>query len=397
MKKIILSLIGLAFCGSLLAQTEEQWIDVRDRGEQINYPIVSQDHHLTFQGVSLGSDPEDFIRLLRQKGQDLGLNGNIPDGLSTGLSIGGYRIFDGGIREDCGFLYNLYASCTGFKSYEEAKKICLDIAKKFDKAYPIHMKDEKVFRDESSDLMNICSWRIFSNDKKYYLGAITLGITYSTQLYHSGYSIDIDYYDAFNLTQHDGISAGVFNISELATGFCQSCYLILDEDMLTFCVEKDGKQGVLYAYGADRSAILDYLNDASIDKVSKRNKLISYLRSIPFMDSDVPCGTALCFLGERKWDWYVKQQRELAALAKQQENNQRQQSTQKQQYGFGDMLMEMIFSKDEINYHKSLGTYDFLKGGMRGIMNSVGGNGGSYMDSLSPSQRAVIHEHDNGK
>lgn len=397
MKKIILFFIALAFCGSLLAQEERERIERRDRGEQVEQStegsIISQHHHLSFQGISFGNNSDTFKKLLHKKQPDVFFE---EDGYIRDLIIGGHSIFDGGIHESNNQVSSLYASCTGLESYQKARSICLDIGKKYDKAYPIHIKDEKAFRDESGDIMHVCRWLIFSNDKKYYIGSINMTITYSTQLYSSGYSINISYGDAYNLADYEGIASGFFDISELTAGFCQSCYLILDGDMLTFCVEKDGKRGILYAYGADRSAIVEYLNDESIDNATKSNKITSYLRSIPFMNSEIPCCTGLCFVGKKQWDWYAKQQRELAALAKQQENQQRQQSSQKQ-YGFGDMLMEMIFSKDEINYHKSLGTYDFLKGGMRGIMNSVGGNGGSYMDNLSPSQRAVIHEHDNGK
>ena len=386
MKKIILSFIAFAFCVSILAQNDEQRIDKRDRGEQVvENPKISQYHHLSFQGVFFGNTLEAFKKKLRQKGQDLRYNSGVS------IRIGGHKIFGYNIYDNKGIVYRLNAF-NQFKSLDDAKNVCMDIGDKFNRAYPNNMKDYQVFRDESGYINYEYVWKIFSNDKKYYLGSICMNILELPISSSVHYNVTIDYYDAYYSAMHDGFLQDIYDISEFTDNYCQKCYMIVDENKLTFCVEKDGKQGVLFAYGGDKDEILECLADNSTDFTKRKNDISLYIGNIPFMQSDMLCGTESCFRNVSHWDWRVKQDRYHAELAK-----QRQQTTQKQQYGFGDMLMEMIFSKDEINYHKSLGTYDFLKGGMRGIMNSAGGNGGSYMDNLSPSQRAVIHEHDNGK
>lgn len=393
MRKIILSLIAFVFCANIFAQTEEQWIDVRDRGEQVEQstegPIISQHHHLSFQGVSFGNKLGIFTKLLRQKGQNL-------DFYASKFKVGGFPIFQSFMYDDNGVIYRLSAS-KGFETFNEAKLVCLVLEGKLDKAYPNSLKDYQVFRNDGGDLIHEHVWKIFSNDNKYYLGSICMRLRENIEPEGQYTYACIDYYDAYNSAMHDGFLQDIYDISEYADNYCQKCFMIVDEYKLTFCVEKDGKQGVLFAYGGDKDEILKCLADDTIDFNKRKNDISLYIGNIPFMQSDMFCGTESCFRNVSRWDWRVKQDRYHAELAKQQENQQRQQSTQKQQYGFGDMLMEMIFSKDEINYHKSLGTYDYLKGGMRGIMNSAGGNGGSYMDNLSPSQRAIIHEHDNGK
>ena len=394
MKKIILSFIAMALCVSVFAQTEEPRVEHRDRGKQVEKvaegPIISKNLHLSFQGVSFGNTLEVFKKKLRQKGQDLRYNSGVS------IRIGGHKIFGYNIYDDKGIVYRLNAF-HHFKSLDDAKNVCMDIGDKFNRAYPNNMKDYQVFRDESGFINYEYVWKIFSNDKKYYLGSICMNILELPISSSVHYKVTIDYYDAYYSAIHDGFLQDIYDISEFTDYFCQKCFMIVDEYKLTFCVEKDGNQGVLFAYGQDKNEILECLADDSTDFTKRKNDISLYIGNIPFMRSDILCGTESCFRNVSQWDWRAKQNRYHAELAKQQETNQRQQTTQKQQYGFGDMLMEMIFSKDEINYHKSLGTYDFLKGGMRGIMNSAGGNGGSYMDNLSPSQRAVIHEHDNGK
>lgn len=82
-------------------------------------------------------------------------------------------------------------------------------------------------------------------------------------------------------------------------------------------------------------------------------------------------------------------------------------------YGLADgvCLAEGLFYDHEglknIIKYKMDGTYEQRLENFRkrwnmtvGAMNGVGGSGGSggsYMDDLSPSQRAIISDHDNGK
>lgn len=54
--------------------------------------------------------------------------------------------------------------------------------------------------------------------------------------------------------------------------------------------------------------------------------------------------------------------------------------------------------KELVDFYKSNGTYDSMVGIMGGLINVMGETGGTTnWDLLSPEQKAVIHEHDNGR
>ena len=61
-------------------------------------------------------------------------------------------------------------------------------------------------------------------------------------------------------------------------------------------------------------------------------------------------------------------------------------------------MFDGIMGKELVDFYKSNNTYDSMVGIMGGLIDVMGRTGGTTnWDLLSPEQKAVIHEHDNGR
>ena len=391
----------MLFCANIFAQSTSAPIEHRDR--------PGMTWHFSYLGISFNNSINDFRRYLKGEGYSF-----IDDNPNTEGYLSAFGAI-AGIKNTLGLDINYdkkTKKVTGVSSYfyynnkEEAKKKFATIIKNINDSYPEAIQSYYDYYDESRCFIQHFYWNVYSEPSHTLFGTISLRINIDPGSLRDNFSALLEYKDVPNCMVSEDIPYNLYDISNYVQPTYDDGKLFVDANQLVIYVCKGNLSGSVTCFSDDRLKIFDMLCNEYLDEKEKHRQLCNYLLSLPLLDGKSRCCTFDCFnnkeinyaMGDEiRKERLTERDEEYEAMTNQAKQITAKESSNSNGYGFGDMLMEIIFSKDEINYYKSIGTYDFLKGSMRGVMNSAGGNGGSYMDNLSPSQRAVIHEHDNGK
>lgn len=409
MKKYILSLMFCAMCANVFAQYDESTVVRRDRADKIEY--------MTYRNISFENSLEDFRSALKAQGYEF--NSEDPnnermylsaDGEVAGTeSVLGLELkYDSKIKKVTSVVGPFYSN---MKS--EAETQYASIINNIRATYPNAVPHFARYIDEYGCEIQHYSWDVYSYGKSYIVGQISVHVSLDPGADHSVYMADVEYKDMNNSQQSENLEYGNFDITDFLPSDYDQGYVFLDASQLQIFVEKNGQWGCATAFYDDRRNIVEMTLDEKLSLNEKRSQLGKYLNSLPIFTSQNVCCTRQCFNNSEYNYAMGKEYREMRNTDPREEEQSyspynvnsksatTSKSTQKstsstQKYGVYDFLMGIVFNKEDLEFQKKHGIYDTVKGAMKGIMTGSG-SGSTQWDLLSPSQKAIIHEHDNAR
>ena len=373
-------------------------------------PTVSPEHHLRYKGVSMGEAIGDFRRKL--KGQGMKFISDNPDDYGFKSA----EIVKGALAgQNLSVNYNSKFKCISslsvsayFRLWEDAKPVFEKVLKEISQEYPGAVFDVGVFKNEyGSEIEKYC-WKVFSDDKKFILGSVYVTIDKNSEDSH--YSADIKYYDYYNSMEADGIYFQDYDISSIMYPDYNYCSIYVDDDYLVFYPTKNNKTAMVVAEGDDRKKIIKMLCSGLL-KSEIRPYFASYLNSLPVFNNEYICYTTSCFNNKNVY-WGIgddikkrneqedqdearRQYAEIAARQKSQAVQKKGAISPEKQFMHG--IYESILGKELVDFYKQNGTYEGMFNLLDKMVPAIGGNGTTSWDLLNDAQKAVIHEHDNGR
>lgn len=379
-------------------------------GDDAPLPTVSPEHHLRYKGVSMGEVIGDFRRKL--KGLGMKFISDNPDDYGFKSA----EIVKGALAgQDISVNYNSKFKCISslsvsayFRLWEDAKPVFEKVLKEISQEYPGAVFDVGVFKNEyGSDIEKYC-WKVFSDDKKFILGSVYVTIDKNSEDSH--YSADIKYYDYYNSMETDGIYFQDYDISSIMYPDYNSCSIYVDDDYLVFYPTKNNKTAMVVAEGDDRKKIIKMLCSGLL-KSEIRPYFASYLNSLPVFNNEYVCYTTSCFNNKNVY-WGIgddikkrneqeeldearRQYAEIAARQKSQAVQKKDAISPEKQFMHG--IYESILGKELVDFYKQNGTYEGMFNLLDKMVPAIGGDGTTSWDLLNDAQKAVIHEHDNGR
>ena len=349
------------------------------KAEEPVLPQVSQFHRLSFQGISMSYGVEPFRRQLQKRGHKTKIDPFDSRYSYMGM-VGGQKDFQVFVNydEDTKEIKNINA-LNIYPNSTEASKACEIIMANLDKAYPHAVTDISHSQTEQGFVLHQYAKKVLTADGKYTLGSVYLILN---QFEHA---VEVIYIDAYTAHQRDKVPYGLLDISKIMAPYYDHCFMFVDDNSVDFEMFKGTKHGRLRATGHDRD---DILNCVFRDRNTKNAvaRLQNYLIGLPVFRDDYMINTSYSFDHP---EYYPGGQN----LAQQ---RQRREEMAKN-YNFSDFIMEKIFSKQELDYYKTYGTYQLLRNSLPAIFGAVGGNGTTGWDGFNDAQKAVIHEHDNAR
>ncbi len=340
---------------------------------------VSQFHRLSFQGISMAYGVEPFRRQLQKRGHKTKIDPFDSRYSYMGM-VGGQKDFKVFVNydEDTKEIKNINA-LNIYPNFTEASKACETIMANLDKAYPHAVTDISHSQTEQGFVLHQYAKKVLSADGKYTLGSVYLILN------HFENAVEIIYIDAYTAHHRDNVPYGLLDISKLVAPYYDRCFMFVDDNTLDFELFKGEKHGRLRATGSDREEILNCVfRDRDTKKAVAR--LQNYLIGLPVFRDDYMINTSYSFDHPENYPGGQN-------LAQQ---RQRREEMAKN-YSFSDLIMEKIFSKEELDYFKTYGSYQLLRKSLPAIFGAVGGNGSTGWDGFNDAQKAVIHEHDNAR
>ena len=188
------------------------------------------------------------------------------------------------------------------------------------------------------------------------------------------------------------------------------CSIYVDDDYLVFYPTKNNKTALVVAEGDDRKKIIKMLCSGLL-KSEIRPYFASYLNSLPVFNNEYICYTTSCFNNKNVY-WGIgddikkrneqedqdearRQYAEIAARQKSQAVQKKGAISPEKQFMHG--IYESILGKELVDFYKQNGTYEGMFNLLDKMVPAIGGNGTTSWDLLNDAQKAVIHEHDNGR
>ena len=372
---------------------------------------IMDGHHMVYKGVSFGESLPTF----RQKLKVRNLEFNHDDPNDRAYLLGEYT--NGPLRGNIATISydevnDRVTKITVSEFYRlsnEAKPKFKQLLANIKRAYPNALFECVAAKNEWGSRMERYCWNILSADKEYMLGSVYVTLDMNDDDPH--YSASITISDAYNCMLADDIEYGLDDISSIMYPKYDACYTFLDEDNLVIYPVKNKKIGMVLATSDDRKKILDLLYNTDCSDAEKRRQIGNYLDQLPLFNQEYLCMTEGCFNSKDTY-WGIRQdpnarvvedyppQPNLDYNYRQSAQKPQSKTPAKQDAGkaFREWLFDGIMGKELVDFYKSNGTYDSMVGIMGGLINVMGETGGTTnWDLLSPEQKAVIHEHDNGR
>lgn len=406
MKKLkILLFVAVALLCSVSVKAQG-----RENESNVPMPTVSREHHLKYKGISMGETIGNFRRKLKGLGMEFNTdNPNDAGFMSAWIVSGALK------NQDLSINYNSTQKSitslsvyTFFRWWGDARPVFENILKEISQEYPDAIFDVGVFKNEyGSDIEKYC-WKVLSDDKKYVLGSVYVTINKDEDDPH--YSAEIKYCDYYNSMEADGIAFDDYDISSIMYPDYNYCSIYVDDDYLVFYPTKNNKTAMVVAAGDDRKNIIKILC-SNLLKSEIRPYLAGYLNSLPIFNDEYVCYTSSCFNNKDVY-WGIgddiksmNEQEEMENMKRQyaeQAARQKSQAVQKsgamspaKQFMHG--IYESILGKELVDFYKKNGTYDGMFNLFDKMVPAIGGDGTTSWDLLNDAQKAVIHEHDNGR
>lgn len=372
---------------------------------------IMDGHHMIYKGVSFGESLPVFRQKLKARNMDF--KHDNPNDVAYLLGEYTSGPMSGNIAtisyDEMNDRVTKITVSDFYRMSSEAKPKYKQLLADIKKAYPDALFEWVVAKNEWGSRMEKYCWNILSADKKYMLGSVYVTLDMNDDDPHYCASVTIS--DAYNCMLADDIEYGPDDISSIMYPKYDACYTFLDEDNLVIYPVKNKKVGMVLVTSDDRAKILDLLYNSDCSDIEKRRQIGIYLDKLPLFNQEYLCMTEGCFNSKDIY-WGIRPDPNARVVEdytiQPNLDYYRQQTTQQVQSknpskqdvvkSFREWMFDGIMGKELVDFYKSNNTYDSMVGIMGGLIDVMGRTGGTTnWDLLSPEQKAVIHEHDNGR
>lgn len=148
--------------------------------------------------------------------------------------------------------------------------------------FPKALVDYRVFNNQSDGKMEYFSFRIVSQETQHILGSIYLILRTSAD--KRQWSVRLNYIDYNNTMAADKIKYGVYDLSYLTKPYCNSCIARMDDNAITFKIQKNGMEKIVVAFADDFIKLKKILFQDQMSDYGKQEQLGIYLEHL-YLDS----------------------------------------------------------------------------------------------------------------
>ena len=366
---------------------------------------VADGHHMSYKGVSFEESLHDFRQQIKNKG----ISFNTDNPQNEAYCLG--SIESGPLANEILAVHYdnkndrvTKVSVSTFSRFlSDAKPKMQKVLKNIQQTYPNALFDCCACKNEYGSRIEKYCWNILSADRQYMLGSVYVTLDFDDEDPH--YCMDVTVTDAYNCMLAEDVFYGHDHISDVMYPDYDSFNYFIDEDNLIFYPVKNKQVGMVLVTGDDRKKILDLIFNSGCSKQEIRRQISNYLKPIPIFNSKFLCTTSGCFNSkDLYWGYRVDPNARVSDWNPQQQYTQSNKpqpartKTENPVEALQRDFFEGIMGKELIDFYKQNGSYEMMFGLSKTMTKAIlGGNGTSYMDELSPAQRAVIHEHDNAR
>lgn len=352
---------------------------------------ISQDHHMTVCGVSMGLDVHTFENKMKQKGfvvsnqnydyySDFGLKGKL-----LGMPYGFIDIIT---SSNSDIIKRIHL----WKKYKISSQAynCFNVIKNnVNKIYSSKTYSERIFSYGDNSKKIIINWDIFSSDKSKIIGNISL----STYLGNTTgeHEVELCIMDIPSNFSNERYTCQIYDISKYVSFHCTSGYLFIYPTYGNMTLKPKGKDYFVH-FEADED-ILKVVNNNEFSDVEK-NLIFSrgiqgYGKSISSLSNKYYYNNLDGYIYNASIDYKNEKRKHLAA-----------QQQQSQGMTSGEAMFEIWEGTANVQKYKKDGTYQARLKNFINTWNAIAGGGsggGTNWDNLNDAQKAVIHQNDNGR
>ena len=388
MKRIILLIIQISLCATMFAQGKKT-------STQVRYP-----EHLSFLGLSFGLEAHEFERRLEAKGFKY------------------VREDENGIQGTCSFLgedgfdYTLYNHQRGpkvnvftlHKYYQERGECTPMLNKIFEylkKVYPYLTLWNPFLVDEDTNFIALKKFNIFNESKNFTIGNIYCTICLPKDS-NKGADLTLEYYDRKNYKEILEDVGKNYDLTSYTPYYNKCTMYVVDKFLMFDITNKENVNYSFYLIGNDFENFHFMFTSDRYDYDFKKDMIQRYLRynAVPYPKNQERTFFCCTNSFEPAFNKYVYDLKEELVRKEVMETASNITDLGEGLFYDHEGLKNIIKYKMDGTYEQRLQNFrkrwNMAVDAMSGIGGS-GGSGGSYMDDLSPAQRAIIHEHDNGK
>lgn len=354
---------------------------------------ISQDHHMTVCGVSMGLDVHTFENKMKQKGfvvsnnnrdyQSLfGLKGKLFGLPFSFIDIYVPSVDDGKIEKIQ--IYKKYSN-------KQAALSSFNLVKNsINKLYPRRAYSERTIIWGTSDKEIVGIWDIFSQDKTKIIGNIEI----SAELFDSNdLTFCVTISDVPNWQKGTRYTFKSYDLSKYASSRCDAAFFIEYPTYYELILQPKDEFDFV-RFNASSKEIVKICNNPKYSDFEKN--LFFYLGIDKLEKPLASLDKQYCYEGLDSYiykasnDYSYEKRRYLAA----------QQKQQSQGMTSGEAMFEIWEGTANVQKYKKDGTYQARLKNFINTWNAIAGGGsggGTNWDNLNDAQKAVIHQNDNGR
>lgn len=354
---------------------------------------ISQDHHMTVCGVSMGLNVYTFENKMKQKGfivsnnnrdyQSLfGLKGKL-----FGLPFSFIDIYVPSVDDGKLEAIQIYKK---FRNKQAALSSFNLVKNSINKLYPHRAYSERtiIFGTSNKEVVGI--WDIFSQDKTKIIGNIRL----STELNNSNdLTFNIRISDVPNWQDGSRYTFKSYDLSKYASSRCDAAFFIESPTYYELILQPKGKLDFVRFDVSDK----DIIKICNNPNYSDFEKNLFFSQGIDKLEKPLASlDNKYCYEGLDSYiykasnDYSCEKRKYLAA----------QQKQQSQGMTSGEAMFEIWEGTANVQKYKKDGTYRARLKNFINIWNTIAGGGsgsGTNWDNLNDAQKAVIHQNDNAR
>lgn len=352
---------------------------------------ISQDHHMTVCGVSMGLDVYTFENKMKQKGfvvsnqnyeyySDFGLKGKL-----LGMP---YGFIDIETSSNSNNIKKIHL----WKKYNISSQAynCFNLIKNaINKAYLFNSYSERVYTNGENYKEIIARWDIFTSNRKNIIGNIQLSSQLGTS--PGEFSLRLCIADVPNNSSNNRYIYKLYDISKYTSFQCDAGYLIFKPTYAEMILQPKGKNSFI-RFEADDD-ILKVVVNKEFSDIEKSlffcQGLLDYKQSILSLNN------TYCYKGLSGCIYNAANNYSFEKL-----HGTVKQKQQSQGMTPGEAMFEIWEGTANVQKYKKDGTYRARLKNFINTWNAIAGGGsggGTNWDNLNDAQKAVIHQNDNGR
>ena len=275
-------------------------VDIKQINNQLTavFPI---NEHLNFHGVAIDCDAATFREKLTRIGFKYAYvwNGRYDKTRISGPIWKDKR--DGlYVYPKNGKLITSINAGVSYTSRSEAEKDFKTALISIKEEFPSALVDYREFSNQDGRKHEQFCFRIISQETKHILGSVYL--KFFTSAKKTDWSISLDYKDYSNCMETDNFKYGIYDLSNLAKPYCETCFARVDDNAITFKIRKDGKEKTVIAYAFDYQDLKKVLFQEQMSDYGKQEQLAIYLKHLQISSLPAICYTDYLFRGTNPKD-----------------------------------------------------------------------------------------------